>query len=380
MRPSLLKRIIAVIILSVAAFSVHAQMVYIGSDSLIKKILPHVPLLLKPGKDEHFRTAYRAGCAWYLYEFTKDKSYLGEAEQLSKILRRETTGSMSRESVMAGIVSSGNGFRLTHDKVYREDLSEAANWWREFHSCTVMKCSNGSKDSLLIPEPKDGPCSVSAWSLPDLAIAFEAARNDKSVLYLKKLAIKYADRARENLINPDHMVTNGFTYNGRTGEKITYKDGEIPSGSRFMYHEDRNLYTINQAALIYGFALVYRETKDDELLKATEGAADAFIRRLPADGIPREVFTDSTDGGKNPVAGAMAASALFELATHTNDVNRGRIYKAQAKKIITALGAGDYLKPGTTDDYYMLLTNYYYLEALLRLKRLEQGKTLYEPL
>src|SRR5215217_5103278 len=205
MTPSLIKSIIAVTILLATAFKVQAQMIYIGSDSLIKKIWPQVPVLLKPGKDEGFRTAYRAGCAWYLYEFTKDKTYLAGAENLSKMLWKETINSISRESVMAGIVASGNGFRLTHDKIYRDELLAAANSWRQFHSCTAMKCTN-SEDSLFAPEPKDGPCAVMAWYLPDLAIAFEATRNDKSALYLKRLAIKYADRARENLINPDHTI------------------------------------------------------------------------------------------------------------------------------------------------------------------------------
>ncbi|MNL43721.1 Unsaturated chondroitin disaccharide hydrolase [compost metagenome] len=148
---------------------------------------------------------------------------------------------------------------------------------------------------------------------------------------------------------------------------------------------------------------MYRETKDKRFLDAAQRAADFYIKHpnLPKDKIPywdfnveQKGYTPDFDYNANKLsyiprdasAGALTASALLELSTFAKD---GKKYFAQAELMLKSLSGNKYLaKPGTNGgfilkhsvgslphkseiDVPLIYADYYFLEALLRYKKLK---------
>ena len=86
------------------------------------------------------------------------------------------------------------------------------------------------------------------------------------------------------------------------------------------------------------------------------------------------------------------ASALLELSTFVTDKTNADEYRSKAEKMLTSLSSDKYQsrnvnnafllhntghKPnGGEIDASIIYADYYYLEALLRLKKLQEGKTI----
>ena len=145
---------------------------------------------------------------------------------------------------------------------------------------------------------------------------------------------------------------------------------------------------------LYGYTMCYRFTKDKKYLEHAEKIA-AFILNhpnMPKDIVPYWDF----DAPKIPneerdaSAAAILASGLYELSTYSKN---GKFYKKKADKIIESLTSnyrsvigenrGFILihstgsRPSQSEvDVPLSYADYYYLEALLRSKKLKEGKKL----
>jgi hypothetical protein len=134
---------------------------------------------------------------------------------------------------------------------------------------------------------------------------------------------------------------------------------------------------------------MYRETKDPKYLEQAHKIA-AFILHnpnLPADKIP---FWDYSKPGeeRDASAGAIASSALFELAKYSKGKQKAE-YLSNAIKMLETLSSPAFKakigennhfilmhstghKPGNSEvDVPLVYADYYYLEALLRYKQLK---------
>lgn len=140
--------------------------------------------------------------------------------------------------------------------------------------------------------------------------------------------------------------------------------------------------------------MCYRETKNKAYLDHADQIANFILNHpnLPADMVP---FWDYNAPGipnepKDASAAAIAASALYELSTYS----RQGEYRKAADKIMASLSKNysaakvDYRgflllhrtgsKPAKSEvDVPIIYADYYYLEALLRMKKLMEGKELF---
>jgi chondroitin AC lyase len=186
--------------------------------------------------------------------------------------------------------------------------------------------------------------------------------------------------------------------------------GKVAGRETAQGYADNSTWSRGQAWAIYGFTMVYRETKDPRFLKTAQGMADYFIhhKNLPADKVPYWDFNALQKGFKPGVnsnarkvtrlyrdasAAAIVASALLELSTYSGE--KAREYKEVAVKMLHALGSGTYrAKPGANGNFLLMhcvgsiphngeidvplvYADYYFLEALNRYDHLLKGEPFF---
>ncbi|HUP14192.1 MAG TPA: hypothetical protein VM187_18350, partial [Niastella sp.] len=154
---------------------------------------------------------------------------------------------------------------------------------------------------------------------------------------------------------------------------------------------DSSMWARGQSWGIYGFTMVYRETKDPRFLNFVQKVADVYLNDLPEDQVPYWDFNapDIPDAPRDASAAAVTASALLELSTLVTDAAKGKMYREKAEKMLQSLSSRAY-KSGPVNNAFLLhstghkpnggevdasiiYADYYYMEALLRLKRLKEG-------
>lgn len=129
-------------------------------------------------------------------------------------------------------------------------------------------------------------------------------------------------------------------------------------------------------------------------MRFAEKVADLYISRLPADLIPFWDFDapDIPAAPKDASAAAVTASALLELSTLEDDPERSELYYALAKEMLHSLSSEHYQSrkknssfllhstghypAGEEIDASIIYADYYYIEALMRWKKIEAKQAL----
>ena len=138
---------------------------------------------------------------------------------------------------------------------------------------------------------------------------------------------------------------------------------------------------------------MYRETQDSKYLDFAQKVTDVYLKDLPSDNIPYWDFQapNIPNEPRDASAACVVASALLELSTYVPG-EKGKEYKKRAMKMIESLSSKSYQsgksKPsfllhstghwpnGSEIDASIIYADYYYIEALTRLKKMEDGKNL----
>ena len=154
------------------------------------------------------------------------------------------------------------------------------------------------------------------------------------------------------------------------------------------------MWARGQSWAIYGFTMCYRETQNAEYLNFAQKCADRYLRDLPEDFIPYWDFNapDIPHAPKDASAAAVTASALLELSTIVTDKTKAGTYRTKAEKMLASLSTDQYQSRNVNDAFLLHCTghkpnggeidasiiygDYYYMEALLRLKKLQEGKNI----
>jgi hypothetical protein len=212
----------------------------------------------------------------------------------------------------------------------------------------------------------------------------------------KKVAISHANQTMKNHFRPDYSTYHVVDYD-ETGKAIHHQTNQG--------YADNSTWARGQAWAIYGFTMMYRETKDPEYLKTAQQAAKFYMNHanLPSDKIPNWDFNAHQEGYKSDVdftgrnispvprdasAAAIVASALVELSTFSKGKDK-KIFLDFAKESLKTLSSPEYFADYKTNGGFLLkhsvgslphnsevdvpltYADYYYLEALTRLKKLK---------
>ena len=196
---------------------------------------------------------------------------------------------------------------------------------------------------------------------------------------LYDIAVRHADVTMNHHFRPDFTSYHVVIYDRETGKKI--------KAVTHQGYEHESMWARGQAWAIYGYTMVYRETRDEKYLDWAQKVTQVYLDRLPKDLIPYWDFdaSEMPAAPKDASAAAIVASALLELSTLTNNTSLEKLYAQKAKGMLKELSI-NYLskekntafllhatghKPGESEvDYSINYADYYYVEALMRLKKL----------
>ena len=215
---------------------------------------------------------------------------------------------------------------------------------------------------------------------------FWAARNGGE-RRLYDMACEHADTTMKYQFRKDYSCYHVAVYDTITGHFI--------KGVTHQGLSDNSMWARGQAWAIYGYTMVYRETGEVRFLNFARKVADAYLSRLPEDLIPYWDFDapDLSSGEpKDASAAAITASALLELSTYVTERDSSHYYYDQAEKMLEVLSSSAY-KAGDTKyafllhsvghmprggevDASIIYADYYYLEALIRFKRLQEKRSI----
>lgn len=312
------------------------------------------------------------GSLWYAYEASNDESLKDIATKFTMPLEI-ISKSKARDHDIGFMMycSYGNAYRLTGNEAYKQVLLASADTL-----ATLFNPNVGSIHSW--PFRSQYPHNTIIDNMMNLELLYWASKNGDSSK-LAAIANSHAELTMNNLVRTDGSAYHLGSFDNETGAFIR--------GFTYQGYADESMWARGQSWGIYGFAIAHRESGREDFLQTSMKMADKFLVRLPKDGIPFWDFDDPKipNTPKDASAAAIAACGMFELSTLIKDPVISKKYFNEAVKLITLLSTPKYLSSETVAilkhsvghmpknseiDVPIIYADYYYMEALLRLKKL----------
>ena len=324
---------------------------------------------LTPVCQENWTMGFWPGILWYAYEASGDAALetaaRGYTEALDFIARQPA---YDHDIGFIMFPSFGNGFRLTGDPAYKEAVLATAE-----RLAALFNPAVGTILSWPREVPNFGGHNTIMDNMLNLETLLWAAENGGDPAW-KDIAITHADTTMRYNFRPDGTSYHVAVYDAETG---AYQYSCTHQG-----YADDSMWARGQAWGIDGYTMVYRFTREPRFLEFAQKIADVYLARLPEDKVPYWDFCDPEipNASKDASAAAVVASALLELSTYTD----GK-YRADAEAMLRSLyenyrapeGCDSFLlhstghhPAGKEIDYSIVYADYYFIEALLRLKNL----------
>ncbi|MBO9639935.1 glycoside hydrolase family 88 protein [Siphonobacter aquaeclarae] len=336
---------------------------------------------LRDMKSDWWCSGFFGGNLWYLYEYSKNPAMKALAEKWTAPITKEQYNTHTHDLGFMLYCSFGNGYRLTKNPEYKQVLLTGAKSLatRFDPKVGLIKSWDGFKSR----DGKRYEYPVIIDNMMNLEFLFWAAKEsgDKS---LYNICITHADNTLKNHFRPDgssyHVVCYG-------------PNGEVLLRTTHQGYAQESAWARGQAWGLYGYTVMYRETKDKKYLAQAQKIADFYLSHpnLPADKIPYWDFNapNIPNEERDASAGAITASALLELSGYTKGA-KGKEYFAAAEKMLQSLSTPAYKanlgengnfvlkhsvghKPGNSEiDVPLVYADYYYIEGLMRYDKLKK--------
>jgi rhamnogalacturonyl hydrolase YesR len=318
------------------------------------------------------------GSLWYLFEATGDQTWKTAAiRYTADTAPAKFDKSQHDLGFMLG-AGYGNGYRLTKDPAYRDALLAGATTLITRYNPKV-----GAIQSWDLWKDSNWKFPVIVDNMMNLELLMWAARAANEPRY-REIAIAHADTTLRNHFRADASSYHLVDYDPQTGA--------VRGKQTVQGFANESSWARGQAWGLYGYTMMYRETRKPEYLAQARRIADFFMHhpRLPSDAIPYWDFDDTAipNAPRDTSAAAITSSALLELAGFVDAPDAAR-YRAFAERQLRSLSSSDYLaapgdnhgfllkhatghKPaGKEIDVPLNYADYYFLEALLRLRAMQ---------
>ncbi|KGL62288.1 glycoside hydrolase family 88 protein [Polaribacter sp. Hel1_85] len=315
------------------------------------------------------------GVLWYAYEASGDIELKAEAERFTTPVKEIAyTPALDHDIGFQVFCSYGNGYRLTGNEEYKTIILAAADTLATLYNPKV-----GSILSWPIMVEEMGHNTI-IDNMMNLELLFWASKNGGNK-ELYNIAESHAKVTMKYIVRSDNAVFHVADFNQETGEFV--------KGHTHQGLSDESMWARGQTWGIYGFAMSYRETGNKDFLNTSIRLADHFLERLPEDGVPYWDFDDPKipNAPKDASAAGVAACGLLELSSLVEDKVLKEKYFNAAKKSLEILSSKEYFSgdknkalllhstghlPNNSEiDIPIIYADYYYMEALLRLKKME---------
>jgi len=332
--------------------------------------------------DDRFETSgsgwwvsgFYPGTLLFLYEDLKDEDLKREAERLLKDLKKEQFNKSTHDLGFMMYCSFGNVNRLNPNVEDQEILMNSAKSLstRFNEKVGAIRSWDSSDDSFL----------VIIDNMMNLELLFWASEHSGDNRY-RDIAITHANTTMENHFRKDNSSYHVVNYNVNTGEVIGKRTAQGAA--------DDSAWARGQAWGLYGYTVMYRETRDKKYLNQAVNIAEFMLNHpnMPKDKVPYWDFdADNIPNAlRDSSAGAIMASALLELSKYV-DKGKSKKYFKIAEVALSTLMSEEYLaKKGTNGgfilkhgvghlpensevDVPLTYGDYYFIEALLRYKNM----------
>jgi hypothetical protein len=323
-------------------------------------------------------SGFYPGSLVYLNEALNSDVFTEEIDKVLNDLKKEQYNKSTHDLGFMMYSSFGNAERLRPNLRYENVLMNSAKSLASRYNDTV-KCIR-SWDSASWNKADEDDLVVIIDNMMNLELLFWATKHCGDSLYYK-IAVNHADKTMKNHFRKDYSSYHEVIYDEKTGNvkaQITNQGAA-----------DESSWARGQAWGLYGYTVMYRETKDPKYLLQAEHIADYILNHpnLPKDKIPYWDFNapNIPKALRDSSAAAIIASALLELSEYAESEMRKRYFN-DAKTILKNLLTPKYLAkvgknggfilkhgvgnmPNNTEiDAPLTYGDYYLIEAMIRYK------------
>lgn len=323
---------------------------------------------------DHWVSGFFPGVLWLLYENNQDTQFRKYAELYTA--RVEPAKQMTNTHDLGFMLycSFGQGYRLTRNPHYLDVIKEGTN--------NLLARWNPKLGVIKSWERKQWQYPVIIDNMMNLEMLCFMSQEFSDRTYIK-VAETHAQTTIKNHFRADYSTYHVISYDTITGMPHAKKTAQG--------YADHSSWSRGQAWGLYGYTMMYRETLNPIYLEQARKIGNFLIShpRLPKDKVPYWDYDDPQipNAKRDASAASIMASAFIELS-QLDPSDMAPIWLETAQKQLRTLSSPEYLaeagtmggfiiKHGVGDlrsknevDVPLTYGDYYYVEALVRLKKL----------
>ena len=329
------------------------------------------------------------GTLWYLYEATGDAALKDAALKWTEIVAPNAKVTDNHDVGFIMYCSFGNARRIlktdrydallreTADSLsrrYDEGLGLIRSWGFITNRTTFLVIP----DNMMNLEILEAVSKMGQRASCPLQGDGANGRDARCPRDFDRIARSHADMTSRHHFREDGGVYHVLCYDPKTLRVRGIDRGQGASVE--------TAWSRGQSWAIYGYTMMYRETKDPRYLERAVKSADFAINNpnMPEDGVP---YWDYGAPGeeRDTSAASVMASALIELSSFVGG-EKGKSYRAFAVRQLRSLASDTYFSKGDEIGHFLLkhgvghkpagteidtplcYGDYYFVEALLRLR------------
>lgn len=326
-------------------------------------------------------SGFYPGTLLYLYEHSGDDELLALAKQKLTLLEKEKLNTTTHDLGFMLYCSFGNAMRITGDTTaYKEILLKGAESLATRYSPITKSIRSWDFDNF--------PVIIdNMMNLEFLNSATRLSGNQK----FHDISVTHANTTMQNHYRKDYSCYHVVDYDPETGDIIKKKTNQ----GAF----DESAWARGQAWGLYGYAMMYRDTKDKKYLTFAKKIAKYMLEHpnMPDDlvaywdydapDLPANSQYAKYRHYRDASTAAITASALLEMSTMVKG-KLSKYYLTTAETMLYNLSTNVYtaelgsnggfllkhsvgsIPHNSEVDVPLTYADYYYVEALLRYKDL----------
>lgn len=346
------------------------------TDKLPKTFVKASNYLETSGPD-WWSSGFYPGTLWSLYEETNDSVLRKEAIRTLKILDKQQANVKSADLGTIMYNSFGTAMKIEPTLNYQKALLTSAK--------TLLKRYNSKVKAIRSWDTRqnDKEFVVVVDHLMNAELLFWASHATGDSTYYKA-AVNEAETIWNNLVRDDYSVCQIATFDTKTGKLKHQRNAQG--------YNDASTWARGEAWALYGFTVLFRETKQPEYLQRAQHIADFILEHpnLPKDKVPYWDFLspEIPDTYRDASAAAIISAALLELSSYSTE---GKKYFKGAETILETLASPQYTSLLGANGGFILMhgagyipvmaevdvplpyADYYYIQALKRYKTIVLG-------
>lgn len=326
---------------------------------------------------EEWCSGFWPGILWMDYGYTKDERVRKAAEGYTNALAFLAERPAYDHDLGFLVINSFlKGYEQTQKEEYRRIALACADTLATLYNNkvgTILSWPRHVKDY--------GGHNTIMDNMINLELLFWASEHGGSQ-HLHDIAVRHAETTMQH-----HFREDGSCYHVAVYDTLS---GAFIKGVTHQGYADSSMWSRGQSWAIYGYTMVYRFTKDQRFLDFAQKVTDIYLKRLKTtsdDWVPLWDMDDprGIKAPKDASAACVVASALLELNQYVGG-KKGESYREAAEDMLRDLSSEKYQSreknvsflmhstghhpAGSEIDASIIYADYYYIEALTRLKAL----------